>query len=455
MSVLNRVLVIDDEASIRESLEMFLSEKGLSVRSAGLAEEGFRLWRTFHPQVIILDIRLPDCSGLDLLKRLTSRDPDVKVIMITAHHDMATTIEAMRQGAYDYIHKPLDVDEFDQAVDKALHSAEATVRTRPILKSKDEEDPKTRIVGSTPELLAIFKTIGRLSRNQATVLIQGETGTGKELIARVIHENSDFKDEPFVTVDCTTLVESLLESELFGHEKGAFTSASEAKTGWLELAGEGTIFFDEIGDLPLSLQAKLLRFLEERRFTRVGGTRVLHSLARIIAATNQELTELVRQGRFRSDLLFRLKVIGIKAPPLRQRIEDLPALLEFFLNRINQELNTRVTRVEAQVLSMLKAYTWPGNVRELKNLLIKAVLKTHGSVLLADTIQQCLGGLTIRLGNECLSTLEEVEKAHIQKTLRQMGWNISATAKALGVSRPTLRKRLKSYRLSPPTELTG
>ncbi len=454
MSLRGRVLVVDDEASIRESLEMFLREKGLRVAVAGDGESGLALLPRFRPQVVVLDIRLPDISGLELLERICALDREVKVIMITAFHDMETTIEAMRQGAYDYIHKPLDVDELDQSLTRALYIAEAARKARPLLGEDEAPAPaEQRIVGRSPAMRDIFKTIGLLARNRATVLIEGETGTGKELIARVIHRASELAREPFVTVDCTTLVDNLLESELFGYERGAFTGAVQAKPGRLELAGQGTIFFDEVGDLPLGLQAKLLRFLEYRQFTRLGGTRTLRSQARIIAATNADLEELSRRGRFRQDLLFRLKVINIRVPPLRRRIEDLPLLVQHFLARINQELNTRVTRVEERALQALQAHAWPGNVRELKNLLTKAALESHGPVLMAETIGRLLAGAPRDLPAAAgLQTLDQVEREHIIKAMTHTGWNLSAAARALGLSRPTLRKRLKRYGLEGPGE---
>ncbi len=386
MSLQTNVLIIDDEASIRESVEMFLREKGLSVHTAGTGAEGMEAWLKYQAQVIILDIRLPDTSGLDVLKQITGRNSDVKVIMITAYHDMETTIEAMRNGAYDYIHKPLDVDELDNAVQRSMQIAEASLVT-PLLGSENREELlRRRIVGRSPAMRTVFKTIGLLSRNRASVLIEGETGTGKELIARVIHESSSESEQPFVTVDCTTLVESLLESELFGHERGAFTGAVDSKKGRLELAGEGTIFLDEVGDLPFPLQSKLLRFLECREFTPVGSTQSHRSQARVIAATNRGLDELARQGRFRHDLFFRLQVITLHVPPLRERIDDLPELVQFFIAGINYDLHTRVSRVEKKAMDRLKEHSWPGNVRELKNLLTRAVLQSGGTILLRDTV---------------------------------------------------------------------
>jgi two-component system, NtrC family, response regulator AtoC len=446
MQSMKEILVVDDEPSIRESLEMFLKEKGMTVYTAATGEQGLELWRRYRNQVIILDIRLPDASGLDILKEITTDDPDVKVIMITAFHDMESTIEAMRHGAYDYIHKPLDVDELDHAVATAQQIAAASACSPPLVCGTGEPDPGKRIVGRTPAMQSIFKTIGLLSRNRATVLIEGETGTGKDLIARVIHESSDLKDQPFVTVDCTTLVDNLLESELFGYERGAFTGAVEAKKGRLELAGNGTIFFDEIGDLPLTLQAKLLRFLEYREFTRVGGTRIYRSQARIIAATNRDLTELTQMGRFRQDLLYRLKVISVQVPPLRERIEDLPELVQFFLEQINRELSTNATRVERGFMKAIESRSWPGNVRELKNVLTKAVMESRGSVLLAGSIETALPHSPRETpSSQKLRTLEELEREHILRSFDQTGRNLSATARALGLSRPTLRKRLQRY----------
>ncbi len=445
MNSQGKILVIDDEASIRESVEMFLSEKGLSVHTAGTGSEGIEAWLKYQPQVIILDIRLPDVSGLDVLKQISLSNSDVKVIMITAYHDMETTIEAMRHGAYDYIHKPLDVDELDHAIQRGLQMAEASRGAPALVDENHEELVGRRIVGRTPAMRSVFKTIGLLSRNRATVLIEGETGTGKELIARVIHESSE-TSEAFVTVDCTTLVESLLESELFGYERGAFTGAIETKKGRLDLAGKGTIFLDEVGDLPFQLQSKLLRFLESREFTPVGATQVHRSPARVIAATNRSLDELARKGRFRHDLLFRLKVITLNVPPLRERIDDLPELVNFFIGKINCELGTKVSRVEKKAMDRLKDYSWPGNVRELKNLLTRAVLQSGGAILLRDTVDTAFAGRQVETQEMTdFCTLDTIEKEHILKIMTQTGGNLSAAAKMLGISRPTLRQRLKRY----------
>ncbi|MFZ5584594.1 MAG: sigma-54-dependent transcriptional regulator [Thermodesulfobacteriota bacterium] len=451
MAAVRRILIVEDDDSLRESLEMFLKEKGYEVWAAASGGEGLALWGRLRPAVVILDIKLPDISGLELLPRIASQDPEAKVIMITAFHDMETTIEAMRLGAYDYLQKPFKAPDLDRVIGKALHIAAATQAHAPVIEASGPVDARRRIIGDTQEMNSIFKTIGLLTRNRATVLITGETGSGKELIARVIHDSSQDKAQPFVTVDCTTLVDNLMESELFGHERGAFTGAVENKKGRLELAGQGTIFFDEVGELPLLLQAKLLRFLENREFTRVGGTQVQRSQARIIAATNRDLRELARQGRFRQDLLFRLKVVTIKVPPLRARISDLPKLVQYFLGRVNAELAIAVNRVEGRAMDRLMAYPWPGNVRELKNVLTKAAMDSRGPVLMADAVAEALAasepGPAAPAAGVNLSTLEEVEHRHILFALNENDWNISATARALGISRPTLRKRMSHFSL--------
>ncbi|MCB2186100.1 MAG: sigma-54 dependent transcriptional regulator [Deltaproteobacteria bacterium] len=449
MPELKRILIVEDDDSLRESLEMFLCERGYEVTTAATGEEGLTRWGELRPPVIILDIKLPDLSGLEVLPRIVSQDPEVKVIVVTAFHDMETTIEAMRLGAYDYVQKPFKAPELDAIIAKALHIVAATLAHPPVVSKGRAHDARRRIIGDTSEMNSIFKTIGLLSRNRATVLVTGETGSGKELIARVIHDSSQDSAQPFVTVDCTTLVSNLMESELFGHERGAFTGAVENKKGRLELAGQGTIFFDEVGELPLLMQAKLLRFLENREFTRVGGTQVQRSQARIVAATNRNLKELVREGCFRQDLLFRLKVVTIEVPPLRERQSDLPQLVRYFLGQINEEFGLAVDRVEDQALARLAAHDWPGNVRELKNVLTKAAMDSRGPVLLAEVVAEALASSTpepppaaARLG-----TLEEVEHRHILFALNEHDWNISATARALGISRPTLRKRMSHYSL--------
>ena len=310
-----RILIIDDEQPLLESLEMFLSEKGYEVQCAVCASEGLARTNAFAPDIIILDIRLPDMDGLDVLQELKRKNGKISTIMITAFHDMDTTIKAMKLGASEYITKPIDVEELEKAIDKALKVARSTRGRDAISFDHSAHYEQGRIVGKSTVMKEIFKVIGMLSENRVTVLIEGETGTGKELIARAIHFHSSYKDKPFLAINCSAIVGTLLESELFGHERGAFTGALFTKKGKFELAGEGTIFLDEVSEIPFELQAKLLRFLQEKEFERVGGEKRLKSGARVVAATNRDLWQMVKDGQFREDLYYRLSVATIKVPP--------------------------------------------------------------------------------------------------------------------------------------------
>jgi two-component system, NtrC family, response regulator AtoC len=442
-----RVLVVDDELSIRETLEMFLVEKGHEVFKAGTGQEGMALFCEVAPDVVILDIRLPDTSGLDVLARMQSRATASKVIMITAFHDMETTIQAMKLGAYDYVHKPLDAEEMDRTLNRALYILEVDRETP--LPERGESPPNAEvIIGKSKQMQGIFKMCGLLCQNRATVLIQGETGTGKELIARVIHRNSPYDKEPFVTLDCSAVVETLLESELFGHERGAFTGATQTKLGKIELAGRGTLFLDEVGELPLSLQGKFLGFLQRREYTRVGGVHTLKSSCRIIAASNRDLAHLVQQQAFKEDLYFRLRVVTIHVPPLVQRLSDISDLVNHFLRKINYEMGTQVFKLQKGVIGCLKAHHWNGNVRELENVLVEAVIRARGKVILLEEIEKILSvnhGSTI-MGLSDYSLLK-VEKDHILNTLHQCDWNRTQAARLLGMSLPTLRSKIRRYEI--------
>ena len=379
-----KVLVIDDERSIREHLDMFLQEKGLEVVAAEDGESGIQLIHDEEPDILILDIRLPGIDGLEVLRRLKEENKTICVIMITAFHDMETTIRAMRLGAYDYIHKPLDIDELEIVIDKVVGNLRLSSCAENLFTEISRDYRADSIVGKTKGMREIFKLIGLVSDSRATVLIQGESGTGKELIAKIIHFNSPFAREPFIPINCSALVETLLESELFGHEKGSFTGATYQKKGKIELAKNGTLFFDEIGDISANLQVKLLRFLQEREFERVGGEDRLHSGARIIAATNRDLLQLVETQKFRKDLYFRLNVVEIQVPPLRERKSDVPLVVEHLLKRINAQLHKQVTKIPSETMGMLVNYPWPGNVRELENVLTRAVVLSKGDILLAE-----------------------------------------------------------------------
>ncbi len=451
---MSKILVIDDEHSILETLEMFFSEKGHNVFKADTGKKGFQLYRRYKPDVVILDIRLPDYNGLDLLKRIQANESASKVIMITSFQDMETTIESMKLGAYDYIHKPLDADKVEKAVNRALHILEIDRETTLLGEMTKPPNPEV-IIGRSDKMRNTFKMIGLLCQNRAPVLIQGETGTGKELIARVIHRNSLFDKEPFITFDCAAVVESLLESELFGHEKGAFTGAIHTKKGKIDLAGNGTLFLDEVGELPKRLQGKFLRFLQRHEHMRVGGHQVLKTNCRIIAATNRNISAMVRQGLFREDLFFRLKVVTIQVPLLKDRLSDIPDLVNHFLQKINWELGTDATNLQKGVLDRLAAHPWPGNVRELENILVEAVVRARSKVILLDEIENILSANS-HVANTGLSTysLPHMEKEHIQKTLNLLKWNRTKTARTLGISLPTLRNKIQKYKIIPPDKAT-
>ncbi len=452
-----RILIIDDESSLLESLEMFLTEKGYEVDCALTAGEGLEKVPSFNPDVVILDVRLPDMDGLEALKRIHLRHKK-KVIIITAFHDMDTTIRAVKSGAFEYIPKPIDVEELEKALDRALEFSGTARGFRGVTLDPDFVYEAGKIVGRSREMKEIFKAVGRLSENRVTVLIEGETGTGKELIARAIHHHSPQKEQPFRAINCSTIVSTLLESELFGHERGAFTGASAAKRGKFELAGEGTIFLDEVGEIPIELQAKLLRFLQEKEFERIGGEKRIKSNARVIAATNKDLWSMVQKGAFREDLYYRLNVATIRIIPLRERKSDIPALVEYILGKINHDLRKSIRKVEEMAVQRMMEYDWPGNVRELENVLTHAVINTQGDVILEELITPLLGRKTVReMEVPNGHSLQEIEKEYIIGVLNRTRWHLGKACGLLGLSRPTLRNKLRLYGISSepvPSETT-
>ncbi|MCX8023072.1 MAG: sigma-54 dependent transcriptional regulator [Syntrophorhabdaceae bacterium] len=448
----HRILIIDDEQNILESLEMFLCERGYEVACASSGLEGIEKNKAFIPDVIILDVRLPDIDGLELLKQLRENNHDKNIIIITAFHDMDTTIKAIKLGACEYIPKPIDIEELETAICRVLKSCTYTEKRTSSPSDISVSYEKGKIIGKSGVMKEIFKSIGMLSENRITVLIEGETGTGKELIARAIHYHSPYKNYPFLAINCSAIVGTLLESELFGHEKGAFTNAIFTKKGKFEIAGEGTIFLDEVSEIPFELQAKLLRFLQEKEFERVGGIKTLKSNARVIAATNKNLWKMVEQGIFREDLYYRLSVANIKVPALRERKSDIPLLTEYLLKKINCELHKNIVRVEERGMKRIMEYDWPGNIRELENILTRAAINTQGDVILDDTISSMLNAKeaisrSIDEGDEILN-LHELERRHILHILNRTHWHLGKACSLLGLSRPTLRKKLKIYNLS-------
>ncbi len=452
---MDRILIVDDDRSIRELLSMHLEERGFGVLSASTGAEGSRIAAETPPAAIVLDMRLPDASGIDLIPELKKHAAEAPVLMITAHHDMATTILAMKAGAFDYIHKPIDIRAFDIALDRALEVRRLSKGTDYLSVEANRAFKMDDIVGASPAIQQLFKDVGRVASSRATVLIQGQSGTGKELIARVIHSYSA-PQKPFIAINCSAIVDTLLESELFGHEKGAFTGAVQGKAGKFELAEDGSIFLDEIGELSQNLQAKLLRALQEREVERVGGVRRIPIKARILAATNRDLATEVEAGRFREDLYQRLKVVTLSLPPLRDRPEDIPLLVEHLLVKINQRLHKNLRRVPREVIEKLQKREWPGNVRELENVLTRAAVLSQGDMLLEEhLIEQKLtprgvvqAPAAALVSEERVPTLDDVEREHIGRVWTLTRGHKGRTCQLLGISRPTLERKLKKYGIS-------
>ena len=446
---MRKILVIDDDKSIGESLGLYLAEEGYEVATALTGEEGLNKAATGVWDVIILDIFLSDVDGLDVLRQLKSAVPDANVIMITAFHDMPTTVKAMKLGAVEYIHKPIEIDELDAAIRRVLkRKVEARGKDRgsiPLTSRLHERG----LVGKSRAMKEIFKTIGIVSQSKTTVLIEGESGTGKELIARAIHEHTD-PEQPFISINCSAVVETLLESELFGHEKGAFTGASYRKLGKFELANSGTLLLDEIGDMSLSMQVKLLRVMQEREFERVGGREKVYTDVRIVAATNQPLQDRVAQGAFREDLYYRLNVIHIVVPPLRERPEDIPLLVDHLVIKLNRELQKKVNRVQTRALELLTTCDWPGNIRQLENTLRRAMVHNQGELLTADGVEDALEETVksrAQSSSSAIKLLDEVEKEHILNALKFAAGNRGRVCELLGISRPTLQRKIRKYQI--------
>ena len=444
-----RILVVDDDASIRETFEQHLGEAGFEVKSSASAEEALGILGSFEPALVITDLKLPGMDGLELLDRIKAALDDVEVVLITAHEDMKSAVAAMKAGAYDYLVKPLDLDQIDLVVRRGLRERALRGRMRRLTDTAAEPFALDRLVGRDPRMIEIYKLIGVLAGNRATVLIRGETGSGKEGIARAIHYNSPLASEPFVAVNCTALTETLLESELFGHVRGAFTGAVASRQGCFELAGAGTIFLDEIGDTSSTLQAKLLRVLEAREFCPVGGERLHRTEARVIAATHRPLEELIRAGLFREDLYFRLRVVEINVPPLREHGRDLPLLVEHLVQRIAHELHRDVRGVTDEAMQLLCAYAWPGNVRELENALTRGAVLARGPVIGAEHLSLSAlapAGTVCETEPQADDSIAAMVRAHVLRVLSRTGGNKRQAARILGISRSRLDRILAGER---------
>ncbi len=447
-----KLLIIDDDDASCRTLKLHFGRRGFEVETVGDANSGMSHLLANRVDAVVSDIRMPGRSGLELLTDIRERFPEMPVVMITAFQDLDSTVAAMHGGAVDYVPKPIDIDELDAAVDKALRiRAEDTADGLVI----DSGETDGTIVGRSRAMKEVFKAIGMVSQSRVTVLVLGESGTGKELVARAIHRASPDAAAPFIAVNCAALVETLLESEMFGHERGAFTGAVSARKGKVELAGAGTLFLDEIGELSPRMQGKLLRLLEEREYSPVGSAATKRSDARFIAATNLDLAKRVTENAFREDLYYRLNVVNITLPPLRERLDDIGPLVEHLLQRINREVRKGIRRVTSEVMDALIAYDWPGNVRQLENVLMKAVVMAQGDTLtLADLPVEIapLGESRERADTADAPghlSLKDIERRHIEEVLASTGWHKGRACEILGISRPRLERRLREFNIEP------
>lgn len=447
---MSTIFVIDDDRALCRSLKIQLEGMGHEVWYAVRASDGIAELSNRQPDMVLLDLNLPDRNGIDVLEDLQGKYPDLPVVMITGQQDTKSTIQAMRSGAFDYVRKPFEIDDIVLLLEKLQHFNTSKKTKISEVTIDETADTSHEIIGNDKKIIEVLKQIGLLSKSGVTVLIEGESGTGKELVARAIHEATD-SGEPFVAINCSAVVPTLLESELFGHEKGAFTGAVARKIGKLEQACNGTIFFDEISDMPIDLQAKMLRILQEREFVRVGNVQSISFHARVITSTNRDLRTLVEEGKFREDLYFRVAVSRITLPSLRERRGDIPLLVRHLVSRISCRLHREISGVEDHAMRRLQNYDWPGNVRELENVLTRAIALARGKVLMAGDLEISFdGAATKSLSDSDITPLRQVEKEYIEKALIVTDWNITRTAKALQISPTTLRKKITDFGLQKP-----
>jgi len=444
--VSHSILVVDDERAVRASLTKVLTAEGFEVQTAETLAAGRSALNASPPDVVIFDLRLPDGSGLDLLGEVRKLDSGIQTILITAYGDVQAAVGAMKAGAGDFLKKPYELEELLHAVRNAARNLERDTQLDGFRRRALQRHHADQMVGSCSPMVDVARLVEKVSNSEATtVLITGESGTGKELVARAIHYNSARRAYPLMDVNCSSFQEGLLENELFGHERGAFTDAHEAKKGLVELCHQGTLFLDEVGDMPLSTQAKLLRFIDQKKFKRVGGVQDIAVDIRITTATNKRLDEAVADGAFREDLYYRLKVISIHLPPLRDRGEDILILAEHFLATFNRKFKKHFQRVSKGAAEILLNYSWPGNVRELKNVLERAVLLDDGTALTPEMLPPEI--VRRPPADHGLQSLAEVEESHILAVLESTGWNKSRTARILGISRQGLLDRLKRMKI--------
>jgi len=471
---MERIVIVDDDLSLCHFLKKPLSLKGYEVIACHTGSEATEIINKQEANLILLDNKLPDRTGLDLLKEMKQNHPKMPIIIMTAFGTTDTAIEAMKFGAFDYILKPFELEEISDLVAKGLEANKLMKRAVAIPALSEYMEDSDQIIGKSKPMQEIFKLIGQVAESDVTVLIRGESGTGKELVARAIYQHSRRKDVPFLAINCAAIPETLLESELFGHEKGAFTGASKKRIGKFEQCNKGTILLDEVGDMSLSTQAKILRVLQEGEFERIGGNETIKVDVRVLASTNRKLEELIKEGKFREDLYYRLKIMTVVLPPLRERKEDIQELTEYFFHLYNRQLGTQVRYIDPSIFNKLSSYNWPGNVRELANTVKRGLILSKGEMLTEEEIifdeedgaisfaseedlEKNLKKMLDPLFSDILrfwgtglhsNLLEKVEKFLIQKALAETGGNQVQATKLLGISRNTLRHRIEKYGLS-------
>ena len=438
-----RILAVDDEEPFRRLLKKELSRKGFHIDVASDGETALKQLKDNVYDVVLLDIIMPGIDGISLLKQLSSDSPAPAVIVLTGKATVETAVEAMKNGAYDYLTKPYKLDELVIIIGRAYEYRSLRIKNMQLQQELIRKESPEGFVVRSRQLKGILSLIRKIAPTDSPVFVQGESGTGKELIANTVWHYSKRKEHPFIALNCATLPENLMESELFGHEKGAFTNAYQTKYGIVEVADKGTLFLDEIGEMPLALQAKLLRFLDSGEFRRIGGNKNLMVDVRIIAATNREMTEIIKAGNFRNDLYFRLNVISITIPPLRERRDDIPELAEYFLVKYRQKLSKSISGFEPEALDVLGGYHWPGNVRELENVVERAVIICDADRIRAEDLSIAAAPADGR--GTASASLEEIEKEHILKILGETGGNQSLASQLLGIDRKTLYLKLKKY----------
>jgi two-component system response regulator HydG len=449
-----RILVVDDESSHRQMIEAVLSAEGYEISQADDGQTAIVAVEDRFYDLVIMDIRMPKISGIEALKKIKAISPGIPIIIMTAYASVGNAVEALKSGAYDYLIKPLDIEELKILVVKALRFRQLEQENVYLKERLNDRFDFSRILGRSPAMNSLFETMALVAPSEATVLIVGDSGTGKELIASAVHQNSPRKDRPLIKVNCAALPETLLESELFGHEKGAFTGAIARKQGRFQLAHKSSIFLDEIAEMAPATQAKILRVLQEREFEPVGSSQTFKVDTRIIAATNKNLEEEIKAGRFREDLYYRINVVTLVVPPVRERREDIPLLADFFLKQYAEKNNRLIKGFTPRAVDLLMRYDWPGNVRELENVVERAVIMARGDMITPLEFPDVLQDLDEEAKASPLAltagrSLKEVEKVMILRTLEETGGNRTHAARILGISRRTLQLKLKEYGINP------